>query len=405
MDAIKIGFIRLKGDSVIWIIIFLLSMVSVLAVYSSSNSLAYVEGRNTMDYLFRQVRHIAIGLAFLFAFYNIPLAYIRSLSFIALPVATFLLIYAIKSGVSYNSADRWISIIGITFHTGEIAKVAVVMYLARIMELIELDTFKKFAICVILPLSVVLPLVLHGSISMGVFIMIISLSMFFIAGIKWNILLKTALLGVAGITLLVILNMWIGMLPRLDTAVNRVKNFATEKVSVEELTPQERQKIYDRNYQAKMAKVAISSVGILGKGPGKSTQRNFIPHPYSDFIYAIIIEEYGLLLGGIGVLMLYIWFYARAVMIMRKCKVKFSFLLVAGLSNLIVLQALLHICVNVGILPVTGHTLPMISQGGSSLVVLGAAFGMILSVSRSVEGDQYSTQIEMPADSDNKEEE
>jgi len=209
--------------------------------------------------------------------------------------------------------------------------------------------------------------------------------MLVVAGIKWMHLLKASLIAISAGALVLLLNLSFGIFPRVETAVNRIKNFATEDTLTSELTPMQRQQILDKTYQANMARIAVASVGVLGKGPGNSTQRNFLPHPYSDFIYAIIIEEWGLLIGGIGVLMLYLWFLARAIIITKKCTTIFSSMLVMGLAILITTQALLHICVNVGLLPVTGHTLPLISLGGTSLMIMGGAFGMILSVSRTVE--------------------
>jgi cell division protein FtsW len=156
----------------------------------------------------------------------------------------------------------------------------------------------------------------------------------------------------------------------------------------------------DKTFQADMAKIAVASVGVFGKGPGNSTQRNLLPHPYSDFIYAIIIEEWGFL-GGLAVLMLYVWFFTRCIMLSKSCTTTFSSMMVIGLSILITSQALLHICVNVGLLPVTGHTLPLISLGGTSLIIMSGAFGMILSVSRTIEN--VKSKEELPQNEDNNE--
>jgi cell division protein FtsW len=385
MEGINLGFIKLKGDKVIWIIIFLLSMISVMAVYSSSNALAFMENKKTIDYLFRQMQFILFSLTTVFIFYNIPLGIYRMFSFLVMPAAILLLIVTMTSGASYNNADRWIKVFGFTIHTGEIAKIAIIMYLSRVMEARKFDNFKEFAYWVVAPLGFAVLLILNGSISMGLLISAVSFLMFVIAGIKWSHLFKTVLIGVSVIGLVVLLNLSFGLFPRVETAVNRIKNFATDKTIDSELSPIEKQQLLDKTFQADMARIAVASVGVFGKGPGNSTQRNLLPHPFSDFIYAIIIEEYGLLFGGVFVLMLYLWFLARAIMVTKKCSTKFSSMLVMGLAILITSQALLHICVNVGLLPVTGHTLPLVSLGGTSLIIMGGAFGMILSVSRTVE--------------------
>ena len=209
--------------------------------------------------------------------------------------------------------------------------------------------------------------------------------MLVIAGVKWNYILKAGGIAAAALVLIILLHVaGLQLFSRLDTALSRLIRFGSKTEISEELTPEEKQKEADKTYQADMAKVAISSVGILGKGPGKSTQRYFLPHPYSDYIYTIIIEEYGLA-GGTFVLMLYLWFLFRCVILAKNCTKVFSALTVAGLGLLIAVQATLHILVNVGYLPVTGHTLPLLSLGGTSLVILSCAFGIILSVSRTID--------------------
>jgi cell division protein FtsW len=385
MDSINLGIFRLRGDKVIWIIVFLLCLISIAAVYSSSSSLAFSEKKSTMDYLLRQLKFVVFSLTTLFVFYNIPLGIYRMFSYLVMPLSILLLVVTLTSGASYNSADRWIKVFGFTIHTGEIAKIATIMYLSRVMEARKFETFKEFAIWIIAPTGIVILLILCGSISTGLLVTAVTFVMLVVAGIKWMHLLKASLIAISAGALVLLLNLSFGIFPRVETAVNRIKNFATEDTLTSELTPMQRQQILDKTYQANMARIAVASVGVLGKGPGNSTQRNFLPHPYSDFIYAIIIEEWGLLIGGIGVLMLYLWFLARAIIITKKCTTIFSSMLVMGLAILITTQALLHICVNVGLLPVTGHTLPLISLGGTSLMIMGGAFGMILSVSRTVE--------------------
>ena len=375
---------RLKGDKVIWIIIFMLSLISVAAVYSSSSSLAFRENKSTMDFLFKQLRFIIFGLTALYICYKIPLGWYRMLSYFGMILSVGFLTATILVGSSYNDAERWLRIGVISFQPAEFAKIAVILYLSKILEDFKFETYKEFLIWAVAPLGVVILLILYGSISTGLLVGAVSFLLFLIAGIKWMHLLKTAGIAVITLVLIIVMNMMFGLFPRVETAVNRIKNHTIEHKAEDALTPQEKQAILDKTFQADMAKIAVASAGILGKGPGNSIQRNLLPHPYSDYIYAIIIEEWGFI-GGLLVLMLYVWFFTRCIMLARSCTRTFSLMLVMGFAILITSQALLHICVNVGLLPVTGHTLPLVSLGGTSLIIMSGGFGIILSVSRTIE--------------------
>ncbi|PKP05906.1 MAG: cell division protein FtsW [Bacteroidetes bacterium HGW-Bacteroidetes-5] len=384
MEAKESIIHRLKGDKAIWIIVFMLSMISIAAVYSSSSALAFKENRSTVDFLFKQMRFVVFGLTALYICYKIPLGWYRMLSYFGIVISIGLLAATLFFGNKYNDAERWLRIFGVSFQPAEIAKIAVILYLSKILERFTFDNFKEFFWWVVSPVSVVVLLILYGSISTAILLSAVAFLMFIIAGIKWSHLLKTAGIAFGVIVLVVLLNLAFGIFPRVETAFNRIKNFATEQEIHDNLSPVEKQRVMDKTFQADMAKIAVASVGVFGKGPGNSTQRNLLPHPYSDFIYAIIIEEWGFL-GGLVVLMLYVWFFTRCIMLSKSCTTTFSSMMVIGLSILITSQALLHICVNVGLLPVTGHTLPLISLGGTSLIIMSGAFGMILSVSRTIE--------------------
>ncbi len=392
MEANNSIIYRLKGDKVIWIIVFLLSMISIAAVYSSSSALAFKENKSTVDFLFKQMRFVVFGLTALYVCYRIPLGWYRMLSYMGILVSIGLLTATLIFGNKYNDAERWLRIFGVSFQPAEVAKIAVVLYLSKVLEDFKFETFKEFLIWVVTPLGIVILLILYGSISTGLLVSAVAFIMFVIAGIKWKHLFKTAGIATGVIALVILLNLAFGLFPRIETAFNRVKNFSSEQEHNENMSPAEKQRILDRTYQADMAKIAVSSVGVFGKGPGNSTQRNLLPHPYSDFIYAIIIEEWGFI-GGLIVLMLYVWFFTRCVMVSNSCTTTFSSMMVTGLAILITSQALLHICVNVGLLPVTGHTLPLISLGGTSLVIMSGAFGMILSVSRTVENVKVKEEV------------
>lgn len=388
---------RLSGDRVIWIVVFLLSLISIALIYSSSSSLAYKEKTTNFAFLVKQIQFVVMGLVALYICYRIPLGWYRFLSYPALGLSIILLALTPIIGEEINGAKRWINLGFTTFQPTEMAKIAIVLYLARALEVFKLDTFKEFLIRIILPIGITCILILIGSVSAALFVGMISLLMLIIAGVKWNYIFKAG--GIACCALLVIVLLHVAglkLFSRLDTALSRLVRFGSSSEVTEELTPEEKQKEADKTYQADMAKVAISSVGILGKGPGKSTQRYFLPHPYSDYIYTIIIEEYGLA-GGTFVLMLYLWFLFRCVILAKNCTKVFSALTVAGLGLLITVQATLHILVNVGYLPVTGHTLPLLSLGGTSLVILSCAFGIILSVSRTIDISSQKKKIEAAA--------
>ncbi len=376
---------RLNGDKVIWTVVFLLSLISIALIYSSSSSLAYKEKTTNFAFLIKQIQFVGMGLVALYICYKIPLGWYRGLANIALLVSVVLLALTPIIGQEINGARRWISIGGLTFQPTEMAKIAIVLYLARALEICKLETFKEFLIRIIIPVGVTCVLILIGSVSAALFVGMISLIMLIIAGVKWNYIFKAGGIAMCALMLIILLHIaGLKLFTRLDTALSRLTKFVSTTEIVEEMTPEEKQKEADKTYQADMAKVAISSVGILGKGPGKSTQRYFLPHPYSDYIYTIIIEEYGLA-GGAFVLMLYLWFLFRCIILVKNCTKVFTALTVAGLGLLITVQASLHILVNVGYLPVTGHTLPLLSLGGTSLVILSCAFGIILSVSRTID--------------------
>lgn len=376
---------RLSGDKVIWIVVFLLSLISIALIYSSSSSLAYKEKTTNFSFLVKQIQFVAMGLVALYICYRVPLGWYRFLAYPALGVSIILLALTPIIGEEINGARRWINLGFTTFQPTEMAKIAIVLYLARALEVSKLETFKEFLIKIIIPIGVTCILILIGSVSAALFVGMISLLMLIIAGVKWNYIFKAGCIAAAALVVIILLHVaGLQLFSRLDTALSRLIRFGSKTEITEELTPEEKQKEADKTYQADMAKVAISSVGILGKGPGKSTQRYFLPHPYSDYIYTIIIEEYGLA-GGTFVLMLYLWFLFRCVILAKNCTKVFSALTVAGLGLLITVQATLHILVNVGYLPVTGHTLPLLSLGGTSLVILSCAFGIILSVSRTID--------------------
>ncbi len=395
-ERVNTQFIKqLHGDKVIWVIVFLLSLASIALIYSASSSLAYKEHSTNFSYLIKQLQFVIAGFVTLFICYKIPLGWYRFLSVGVFAASVILLALTPIIGKELNGAKRWIDIMGFSFQPAELVKITIVLYLAKTLESTKLDTFKTFFLQILLPVGITCLFIMIGSVSTALFVGIISTLVLFIAGVKWKYLFYSAGIGASLIVFLIVLYLIfgssIGIFKRFDTAFSRLNKHFTEQEISENLTAEEKQKIYDKTLQEDMARAAIASVGIIGKGPGQSVQRYNLPHPYSDYIYTIIIEEYGLV-GGIAILMLYLCFLYRCVILIKSCAKTFTALTVGGLGLLITFQAFLHILVNVGVLPVTGHTLPLISLGGSSLLILSCAFGIILSVSRTI--DVSSKKIE-----------
>lgn len=375
---------QIKGDKIIWIIFFLLALSSAVLVYSASGSLAFKANTSNFPFLVKQLKYLGIGFIGLYMCYKIPIGYYRLLAIPALIFSILLSIVMLGSSGSVNNAVRWMSIGSTTFQPTEIAKVAIVMYLARIIEISKFDTFKEYIIRILIPVGIICVLMLVSSASTAIFLGIVSFTILYMAGIKGSYLWKSVGIAGIGVVVILIIHFTTGAFSRLDTATSRITKYFQSEEAKEEMSEEKRREMEEKTFQADMAKIAISSVGITGKGPGKSTQRYVLPHAYSDYIYTIIIEEYGLF-GGVVVLMLYLWLLYRCVVLIRRCTKLFTAIIVGGYGFLITSQALLHILVNVGILPVTGHTLPLISSGGTSIVMVCCMFGIILSVSRTID--------------------
>lgn len=384
-----------KGDPVIWAVIFLLSVFSLLAVYSSTGSLAYLyQGGNTSYYILKHATILAMGLLVTYMVHMVPYKYFsrfaQFLLIIAIPLLAITLIY----GATLNQASRWLTIpgLGLTFQTSDIAKLAVITYTARILAKNQenIDDFHKAFKPIMIVLLTVCILIVPANFSTAFLIFVTAFILMFIGRIK-----LTYLFGFTGIAaVLFSAFIWIAISAewegRIGTWKNRVENFVSGD--------------NEDNYQVTQAKIAIVSGGLVKLRPGKSIQRNFLPHPYSDFIYAIIIEEYGLL-GGATVLALYLWLLFRAVVLVRKSSRTFPAFLVIGLALLICFQAMINMAVVVNLIPVTGQPLPMISMGGSSLLFTCISFGMILSVSRELNNRKEEGQYSQKAHTENNEDE
>jgi cell division protein FtsW len=380
-----------KGDAIIWTVILALSIFSLLAVYSSTGSLAYkYQGGDTSYYVIKHAILLLFGLVIIFLTHKIHYKYFSRLSQLMLVIAVILLILTLIVGITINEATRWlvIPVIGLTFQTSDFAKLALMMYLARMLS-VKQNNIKDYYgafLPILIPVLVICMLILPANLSTAVILFTASFILMFIGRINFRYLFIFSLIAAAIIGIFVVIalsNEWEG---RIGTWRNRIESFVD--------------KDSDQTYQIDQSKIAIVSGGFIKVRPGKSVQRNFLPLPYSDFIYAIIIEEYGLA-GGIIVMFLYLYLLFRAGVIIKKSSRTFPAFLAMGLTILIVIQAMVNMAVAVNILPVTGQPLPMISMGGTSLIFTCIAFGIILSVSRETNKQVAATYEEANGDKEN----
>lgn len=365
-----------KGDRAIWALVALFMIYSLLAVYSSSVSLAFTKhGGNTTYFLRTQFLMLAFGLTIIIVTHYLPYRIYSSLAGLFLLISIGLLVLTLAFGVRINEATRWIEIPGTGFRlqTSDVAKVALVIYLARALAQYqnELKNFMLITKYFMLPIAVVCGLILSENLSTSLMIFGICMIILFIGRVPLKYLILYVGIVITGIVLFALLLSVVSPNNnRVTVWKNRIDHYITGKAEEGE------------NYQSDQAKIAISTGGLFGKAPGKSTQRNMLPQSNSDFIFAIIIEEYGLLFGAIPLILAYMILLFRGIAIAKKCETAFPAFLVLGLVIMIVVQAMLNMLVAVGLFPVTGQTLPMISWGRTSVLVISFSIGAILSVSR-----------------------
>lgn len=361
----------IKGDRIIWIVVLILLVISLLSVFSSTGSLAYQHrSGNTFFYLFRQLKFILLGLLIIFFVHLVPYKVFSRVSIFALYLAVPLLLLTMFIGTNINSATRWLEIpgTGLTIQPSDFAKIALVMFIAKILSVNQnnIGEFKGVFIKISLAIVITCALILPANFSTAAILFLTAFSLMFVGRIPLKYLALLVFTGALALSLFVGVALMVDNEGRISTWKNRIEAYIHGEGD---------------SYQADQAKVAIVQGGLFGKGPGNSTQRNLLPHPYSDFIYAIIIEEYGSLIGGTLVLALYLWLFFRAGMIIRRSRSTYGAFLAFGLSLGLVLQAFVNMAVAVGLVPVTGQTLPLVSMGGSSIFFTSMATGMILSVS------------------------
>ncbi|MEO8086885.1 MAG: putative peptidoglycan glycosyltransferase FtsW [Bacteroidota bacterium] len=368
-----------KGDRTIWLVVFILTLFSLLAVYSSTGTLAYkYQSGNTEFYLFRQARFLIIGLALMYLAHRIRYNVYSRLSQIALFIAIPLLVLTLIIGTNLNSASRWLSLPGIntSFQTSDLAKLALIMFVARMLSRKQenIKDFKTAFLPIMLPVLVVCGLILPANLSTSLLVFFTCIVLMFIGRINMKYILYMGLIGALCLGLFVVIKLNSDDTGRVGTWKARLEHFNSGDSN--------------DNYQADQAKIAIAGGGLVGKFPGNSTQRNFLPHPYSDFIFAIIIEEYGFLFGGVLMIFLYLLLFFRVIRFINHSPRAFATLLAVGCSFMLVFQAMINMAVAVNLFPVTGQPLPLVSMGGTSTLFTSIALGIILSVSREVEKEK-----------------
>jgi cell division protein FtsW len=381
----KTVFDNIKGDRIIWAIAALLAIFSFLPVYSAASNLAYIgDGSNTFRYFIKHFVHLFLGFSIIYGVHKIPYRYFRGLSLVMIPVVLILLMVTMLQGTTIGGANasRWIRvpIVGFTFQPSTLAALVLMVYIARYLSKVkdEVVTFKASILPLWLPVFIVLALILPANFSTTALIFSMAILLTFLGGYPLKYL---AIIVGSGIVVLMFFVLTAKAFPnlmpnRVDTWTSRISSFMNTEVIQED-------------YQIEQAKIAIATGGIQGLGPGKSVQKNFLPQSSSDFIYAIIIEEYGLI-GGISLLLLYLWLLFRIVIVAQNSDTVFGKLLTIGVGIPIVFQALVNMGVAVELFPVTGQTLPLISSGGTSIWVTCLALGIVLSVS--VKPDVENTQ-------------
>lgn len=369
-------FKNIKGDRLIWAIVALLAIFSFLPVYSAASNLAY-SGGNTSTFAFfvKHFMHLFLGFAIMYGVHKIPYRYFRGLSLIMIPIVLVLLVVTMFQGITIEGANasRWIQIpiVGMSFQTSTLASVVLMVYVARYMSKIQDKeiTFKASILPLWVPVFLVLVLILPANLSTAAIMFVMVVMLVFIGGYPMRYLLSILGMGILCLALFVLVAKAFpdAMPNRVDTWMSRLESFTNDDDT-------------EADYQIEKAKIAIATGYIQGVGPGKSIQKNFLPQSSSDFIFAIIIEEYGLI-GGISIIILYMWLLFRIVIAAQKADTVFGKLLVLGVGLPIVFQALINMAVAVELFPVTGQTLPLISSGGTSIWMTCLAIGIILSVS------------------------
>jgi len=389
---LKSIFKQLQGDKTIWAIVAILALFSFMPVFSASTNLVYVVGKgSTMGYLLKHMVLVIMGFVIIYIVHRIPYRYFSGGSVLMIPVVVMLLIFTLAQGtlIGGENASRWIRIpfVGIGFQTSTLAGVVLMVYVARYLakNRDKAIDFKESLIQFWLPIGLVLMLILPANFSTTAIIFSMILVMSFIGGYPLKYLGYIVGIGLFSLALFIlVVKAFPDAMPnRVQTWQSRIENFAGNEGK--------------ESYQVEKAKIAIVTGGMVGKGPGKSVQKNFLPQSTSDFIYAIIIEEFGLI-GGVLIVSIYFLLLFRLFVVVRNTATVFGSLLVLGVGLSIVFQAIINMCVATNLFPVTGQTLPLISSGGTSIWMTCFALGMVLSVSASKEETEEDILDDNPLD-------
>jgi len=394
---------KTKGDKVIWALVVLLTLVSLLAVYSATGSLAYKNYKgNTEVYLFKQIAFIVAGILVIYFAHLVNYTFYSKAAKIIFLLSIPLLFYTLFFGVRMNEGSRWIRLpfINMTMQTSDLAKLCLFIYLARLLSKKQdvIKDFKKGFLPIIIPVLITCALIAPANLSTALLLGASCLMLLFIGRVQTKHILLT--IGIAAIPILFLIMAAVirhkengdesiavnktsgGLFGRVDTWIGRMETFIYGGKEADN----------DDTYQVNQAKIAIAKGGVFGVGPGNSTTRDYLPQAYNDFIYAIIIEEYGMV-GGVFIVFIYLVFLYRCIRIFKRCPFAFGAFLALGLSFTLAIQALANMAVTVNLFPVTGVTLPLVSMGGTSFIFTCLAIGIILSVARNVEQSEGKNEV------------
>ena len=413
----------LRGDKVIWIVALILAIISLIVVYSATSALAVSKyGGDTGKVLMKHLGMLLFGFVMMIVASRINYKSYAKIALLLMIPCLALLLYTLVFGRNINDASRSISVGGVSFQPSEMAKIILITYLARQLIMMEgsVYKFKDFLIKLAMPILLTAALIFSENLSTAVILVGVCMVLLFIGRVKFLHLLALVVLCIVGmgaylgydaiktnienkhirqthqetLTIGEKTDTYNEKQNRIQTWSNRLKSMGEDKENVDLFD--------DKHMQRTYADIAVASSSFFGKGPGKSEQRNFLPHPYSDFIYAIIIEEYGLV-GAVIVLLLYVILFTRVLRIVIKRPLTFGSLMAFGLGFLVIMQAMVNMGVSIGLLPVTGQPLPFVSMGGTSLMATGLILGMILSVTRSMEDDAMTKEQELQTIAENTE--
>ena len=365
----KLGSL-LQGDKVIWLVIGLLAILSVLTVYSSAEALALRTGANTESFLIKHIVLLCAAVVLIYICHMVNYVKYGRLSVILLVLAIPLLLYTQLLGETFNQATRWIRIpfIGVTFQTSDFAKIALIMYTARTLSLMQHKTIPLGEL--VIPVLLVCGLIAPSDLSSALILFFTCALLMFVGRLEMRNVFSLFMLGVGSFAVLIMLSEFLPGIIRVDTWEKRLHDFWIGSSGDQ--------------FQVEQAQMAIAQGGFFGVGPGNAQQAHFLPHSYSDYIFCVIVEEYGTI-GAFIIIALYITLLLRCIRLVTRSPKAFGAMLALGLCLSLVIQAFVHMAVNVNLLPVTGLTLPFVSMGGTSLLFTGISLGIILSVSKYIE--------------------